>query len=304
MKKTDPNRDWRHHETGCSPEDIRSNASQFNVFYIRHQNEEKFNCRSYNRKGLYKISLLKGQTKLFYADKTAEFNCALLFSNPNIPYSWEYLEQEQSSFFCCFTGSFFEQFVNIRDFPVFKPGDIPLFDLSPGQYEEFSLIFTQMQSELSSEFIYKYDSLRTMVLQLIYTALKLQPAIAKQYKDSNGSSRITSLFMELLERQFPVKSLVHRMELRHPVEFADHLSVHVNHLNYSLKTVTGRTTSQLIAERIMQEARGLLRHTEWNISEIAWSLGFEDLPHFIHFFKRNEVFSPKLFRKNQIIFGN
>ncbi len=90
-----------------------------------------------------------------------------------------------------------------------------------------------------------------------------------------------------------------RMELRHPTEFANQLSVHVNHLNHVLKSVRDKTTSQLIAARIMQEAKSLLQHTDWNISEIAWSLGFDDLPHFINFFKRNQQLTPKLYRKNQ-----
>ncbi len=283
------------------PETLDRNARHFNVFHLIHNSDSKFNCQPYNRKGLFKVSLLKGHTRLYYADKIVEFNCALLFSNPNIPYSWEHIDSEQSAFFCVFTETFFDQFVNIKEYPVFKPGNMPLFHLSEQQFDELSGIFKLMLKEISLDFSYKYDSLRTMVLQLIYAGLKLQPATSQQYRDSNGSVRITSVFMELLERQFPIESVVQQMELRHPAEFAANLSVHVNHLNRSLKEATGKTTSQLIAERIMQEARGLLQHTEWNISEIAWCLGFEDLPHFIKFFKKNQHLTPTLFRKNQLV---
>lgn len=48
---------------------------------------------------------------------------------------------------------------------------------------------------------------------------------------------------------------------------------------------------------MMQEARSLLKHTDWNISEIAWCLGFEELPHFINLFKKNGILRPKSFRK-------
>jgi AraC-like DNA-binding protein len=87
-----------------------------------------------------------------------------------------------------------------------------------------------------------------------------------------------------------------QVKFRSPTEFASQLAVHVNHLNRALKEVTGKTTSQLIAERIVQEARALLKHTDWNISEIAWCLGFEELPHFINFFKKNAQITPKSFR--------
>lgn len=282
---------------GTPDKDIRN----FNVFHVKHNNDERFNCKPYNRKGLYKISLLTGKTKLYYADKTMDFDCALLFSNPNIPYSWEHLETDQTAYFCVFTEEFFDQFINIKEYPVFKPGNVPLFDLDSGQFVAFENIFKQMLGEISLEFSYKYDSLRAMVLQLIYAALKMEPSAFEQYKGSNGSQRITSVFLELLERQFPIESTIQRIELRHPVEFADRLSIHVNHLNHALKAVMGRTTSQLTAERIMQEARSLLQHTDWNISEIGWCLGFEDLPHFINFFKKNQQLTPKFYRKNHAI---
>ncbi|WP_261387820.1 helix-turn-helix domain-containing protein [Chitinophaga pinensis] len=92
-----------------------------------------------------------------------------------------------------------------------------------------------------------------------------------------------------------------RIHFRYPAEFATQLSVHVNSLNRALKEITGKTTSQLIAERITQEARGLLKHTDWNISEISWCLGFEEPPHFINFFKKNEHLTPKSFRRTKDI---
>lgn len=43
-----------------------------------------------------------------------------------------------------------------------------------------------------------------------------------------------------------------RPGLKTPAEFADQLAIHVNHLNRNVKS--GKTTSQVIAERIAQEA--------------------------------------------------
>jgi AraC-like DNA-binding protein len=158
-----------------------------------------------------------------------------------------------------------------------------------------------MFEEIDSDFTYKYDVLRNLVLELIYKALKLQPAISHQYNDSNAAVRVASLFTQLLERQFPIETPLKKMPLRSPSDFADQLSIHVNHLNRSLKEVTGKTTSQLIAQRVIQEARSLLIHTEWNISEIGWCLGFEELTHFIAFFRKNTGLTPKTFRKSQAV---
>ncbi len=283
------------------PDFLQREMGQFNVFPIRNTPGNYVNCQPYNRKGFYKISLLTGHTRLYYADKNLEFReSALLFSNPNIPYSWEDVGQEQTGYYCIFTEGFFDERQHIKDYPVFKPGQNPLFALSAVQATECAAIFEKMLSEIESDFVYKYDVLRNLALDLIYKALKMEPVESTPYAAANGPIRIATLFTELLERQFPIESPNQSMQLRFPAEYADHLSVHINHLNRSLKKVTGQTTSQLIASRIMQEARILLQHTNWNISEIGRCLGFEELLHFINFFKKNGISTPKHFRANNL----
>lgn len=152
-----------------------------------------------------------------------------------------------------------------------------------------------MFEEIDSDYVYKYDVLRNLVFELIHAALRMQPATTL-YSSQNASARISSLFMELLERQFPIESQLQRIKLRSAADFANQLAVHVNHLNRALKETAGKTTSQLIGERTIQEARALLKHTNWNISEIGYTLGFEELPHFINFFKKNTQISPKSYR--------
>ena len=79
-------------------------------------------------------------------------------------------------------------------------------------------------------------------------------------------------------------------------QYATQLSVHVNHLNRALRETSGKTTSRLISERLIQEAKTLLLHTHWNIGEVAWCLGFEERSHFINFFKKNAEVTPGAFR--------
>jgi AraC-like DNA-binding protein len=279
------------------PDYLQREMGQFNVFPISSTPADRVNCQPYNRKGFYKISLLNGGTRLFYADKTLEFpESALLFSNPYIPYSWEHIgEDRQTGFYCIFTEAFFNERQHVKDYPVFKPGSNCLFELSSTQIADITLTFERMLSEIDTDFAYKYDVLRNLTLDLVYKALKMQPTESRP-AESNGPLRIASLFTELLERQFPIESPQQRIRLRFPAEYAEHLSVHINHLNRSLKKVTGKTTSELIAARVMQEARILLQHTDWNISEVGWCLGFEELPHFINFFKKNESHTPRHFR--------
>lgn len=154
---------------------------------------------------------------------------------------------------------------------------------------------------MASNYIYKYDVLRNLVTELIHTALKMRPAIMQpvEYRESLASDRITSLFLELLERQFPIESTMQSIQLHSPSDYAQQLNIHVNHLNKTLKKTTGKTTKLLISERIALEARALLKYTNWTINEIAFCLGFEDPSHFIKFFKKSEQTTPNVFRKNE-----
>jgi AraC-like DNA-binding protein len=74
------------------------------------------------------------------------------------------------------------------------------------------------------------------------------------------------------------------------------LNVHVNHLNRAIKETTEKTTSQIIAERILRESKILLKHSAWNVSEIAYALGFTEVTHFNNFFKKHVQLSPLKFR--------
>lgn len=152
-----------------------------------------------------------------------------------------------------------------------------------------------MFRELSSDYAYKYDLLRNYVIELIHTGQKLQP-LSALHTETNSSKRVSSLFIELLERQFPLEPPHQKLNFRSAKDYADQLSIHVNYLNKQLKEVTGKTTTELILERIVKEAKILLKHTDWNISEIAYSLGFEEPAHFNHLFKKHTTLSPRAFR--------
>lgn len=79
-------------------------------------------------------------------------------------------------------------------------------------------------------------------------------------------------------------------------EFACQLAAYVNHLNRSVKETMQKTTTQIISERILQESKILLKHSTWNVSDIAEALGFSEVTHFNNFFKKHVQNSPLKFR--------
>lgn len=287
-------------------ENIHKDIGHFNVFDISkiYRASKSKPEMPYNRRTYYKISLINGQNKVEYADKTIEIEaCAILFASPKVPYNYNSRCSTQFGHFCVFTKDFLPMNkigAEIDHLPVFSPQSDFVFQISTEQYRRFEAIFLKMHEEINSDYAYKYDLLRNYVMELIHSGQKLKPILPLQ-NAKTAASRTTSLFIELLERQFPIENTGQLLKLRTPADFAGTLGVHVNHLNRVLKETTGKTTGEIIGSRIFQEARILLLQTQWNISEIAFTLGFEEVAHFSNFFKKYGQQSPQHFRDVKVV---
>lgn len=153
-----------------------------------------------------------------------------------------------------------------------------------------------MLQEQSTEYQYRDDLIRNYINLIIHEALKMQPT-ETFVKHKDAASRIAIQFLELLERQYPIENVSQPLELKTAQSFADKLAVHVNHLNRSVKQVTGKSTTTHISERITTEAKALLHYTDWSVAQIAYALGFDYPTYFNNFFKKMTGTSPTSFRQ-------
>ena len=279
------------------PDNLRSEIGHFNIFKLPPYVEGQAPSIPYKRRDFYKIMLVMGNSHVHYADIVYEVKKqALSFSNPHIPYKWEHLDKIRSGVYCIFNKNFFHQYGNLDQYTVFQPDGTHLFELTDEQANKVNDHFQRMFEEINSDYVHKYDLIRTQVFELIHFALKMQPTAKFDQQPITASKRIASLFLELLERQFPIDENHQCLQFRSASDFAAQLNVHVNHLNRAVKETTDKTTSQIIAERVLQESKILLKHSRWNISEIAYSLGFTETTHFNNFFKKHVQLSPLKFR--------
>ena len=295
MAKAETLEEFYLHKLNSLPGNTQQEIGHFNVFRFE-------DCQStpitYARRDFYKIILINGKNRYHYADKSLEIEGpTLIFFNPQVPYTWESLTPDSSGVFCIFSRSFFTDKIGLglNDLPMYASGGKPAYMLDEHQEEQVSNIFKKMLEEIKSDYTFKYDLLRNYVTELTHLALKSRP-FESLYQHPNAKSRITAIFTELLERQFPIESPAQRFTMRSAKDFASELAVHVNHLNRAIKETTGKTTTVVIAERLVSEAKSLLKHTDWNVSEIGYCLGFEEPAHFNNFFKKQTQFTPLHYR--------
>jgi AraC family transcriptional activator of pobA len=271
----------------------------FNVFEIESDGAA---TRIYSRKDFYKICLTTGTSIIHYADKSFDAEgTVLFFGNPHIPYSWETISTSYVGYTCLFSEEFLksDRSESLQHSPLFKLGGTPILKITAQQREFLSTLFQKMIDEQQTDYVYKDDLIRNYINLIIHEALKLQPS-ENFDRHRNASSRLTSVFLELLERQFPIEDTKKPLQLKTAQDYAMNMNVHANSLNRAVKEVTGKPTTVHISERIISEARALLQHTDWNIADIAYALGFEYPTYFNNFFKKITGTNPKSLRVQQV----
>jgi AraC family transcriptional activator of pobA len=252
----------------------------------------------YNRRDYYKVCLIIGDGIRTDADtETIIKGSALIFSNPGVPSAYRATSEDQSGFFCLFNDMFLQNSIR-QDIKyqnaLFNKDVEPVVHLNTEQTEKFARLFTDMEGLLTCDYVYKHDMIRNILQVIILEAIRIQrPVIANGIQD-----RLISRFFSLLDQQFPVDSPENPLQLTTPASYADLLNVHVNHLNTVVKRAMGKTTSDIIHERIITEAKTLLLNTDWDAAEIAYSLGFQYPSHFNKYFKQHTLTTPLLFRES------
>lgn len=283
-----------------SPYNTELKLKGFNAFRIEDDGNA---TRVYSRKDFYKICLTTGRSKIHYADRSYHAEGTILFfGNPSIPYSWETLSTDYVGYTCLFSEEFFMNSARTESLlqsPLFMINGTPILKISEGQRLFLNGVFEKMIQEQLTDYAYKGELIHTYIQLILHEALKMQPS-EDFNKAINASSRLSRVFLELLERQFPIENANSPLQLNTAKDYADSLSVHVNYLNKAVKETTGKSTTSLISERVISEAKAMLHFTDWNISEIAFSLGFEYVTYFNNFFKRHTGTNPKSFRLENV----
>lgn len=112
-------------------------------------------------------------------------------------------------------------------------------------------------------------------------------------------AEITQEFLAHVERHLADVLSGKASKMYHIKDFAALMYVHPVHLSNTIKLTTGRSPCTFCEDKLMDEARKLLREGEMSISGIAERLTF-DSSNFIKFFKRFEGVTPSVYREQEI----
>ena len=119
------------------------------------------------------------------------------------------------------------------------------------------------------------DMIRLLLLQIFM----LTDASCK-----NHQRRVIPRQKQVLLKNFRRLIDQHYTSLKLPKQYADLLYVTPNHLNALSQDLMGKTAGELIRDRVLLEAKRLLTNADMTVTEIAYSLNFQDNSYFNRFF--------------------
>lgn len=280
-------------------------------FEIYRRNDFRYKCKqtiASNRLDFYLVFLVTGGEGIHtFGDREYYLKPGMLcFVSPGLITSWQTTVDDHAGFFCAFTSDFFQDgFADkkmISNLPFFKYSGSTVVQLEEKQTKDFNNLFEEIEQEYLSPNIHKGDLIRAFLNLIFQKAIRLVDNVSCQniVEAGNASQRITEQFLTLFERDF--KPLVNDeiITIKSISEYASELFVTQNHLNDTVKSVTGKTPGEFIRERTVQEASQLLLHTTLTISEIADLLRFEDPSYFSRFYRKCTGLTPKQQRAHKI----
>lgn len=169
--------------------------------------------------------------------------------------------------------------------------DPPIVNIDELSKSTFNHALEQIKTEIQNPALAQYE--------LLVSYLKIVLITASRIKKEQQSS--VADFQEP-EAPFLLQNLKNYIELhfktKHSAsDYASLLNITPRALTKIAKTHFNKTLTDLIAERIVIEAKRELYLTSKTVKEIAYELGYDDEHYFSRFFKNNADVSPQMYRE-------
>jgi YesN/AraC family two-component response regulator len=154
-----------------------------------------------------------------------------------------------------------------------------------------AMLLEQMRSEIQKPDLAQNELLVSYLKIFLITASRLKveqhPEAMETVSDSQKPFILESLRLSI-ERDYRTKHSAS--------DYADVLNISAKALAKIAKKHFNKTITELIADRIIIEAKRELYLSNKSIKEIAYELGYQDEYYFSRFFKKNTDVSPQMYR--------
>lgn len=272
--------------------ELRTDIPDFFVFSLNDIPNNGIMSMQPYQKEFYHITLVlkskKSEITIDEQHNKKKENFLFFLSTQHI-YSWQrdinvrgFTVFFKPSFFNFYTGNF------ESDFSFFDLADRNIIELSSSKIKEVSEDFEKLYNEFNYSSLYREQILQTQLLSLLYKFKGIQEDYSSLEIVPNKKQTLVFKFKNLVNNLF--------ITCKQVGDYAEKLFVSANTLNAIVKDLTGKTAKEIINEKVILESKRMLLYTSNDISEIAFSIGFDEPTHFIRFFKTHTLQTPKEYR--------
>lgn len=270
----------------------RTDQADFHVFTIEETYPSTCKAMPPYTLRFYCITLLENSHDAILeinARQIEERSDTLAFQPPGHVSSWVRGEA-QRGFILYFQPEFLDHYpISLdADFPFFSLNEMNVLPLSSEEKVTARDHLTRLIHTFTSQHPYRIPILQAQLLAFLFDCKGLH-----EHYHANQERRAIKPTLAIRFQQLVNYHILTHQSVQ---EYAELLHVTPNHLSQTVAKTFGRQANEIIADRLLLEAKKLLRYTDLTIAEIADYLGFEEPTHFGRFFKRHMSMTPRSYR--------
>lgn len=222
---------------------------------------------------------------------------SIFMLNPGQTHYWELSEDIEGYIFFHSENFYNLAFTHnsLFGFPFFySTKNSPWLQLSEQQTISISRIFEEIIQEYTHKYEYKYKKI-ILLIDLLY--IEIARWYEQEYKHS-------------LDQLHPFSDKINQLEIlidqhykteKSPSQYAQWMNISPKHLNRIIQNSLNKTTTQLITERVILEAKRLIAQPSLQLTTISELLGYEEYAYFSRLFKKQTSETPTSFRSRYSI---
>ncbi len=244
---------------------------------------------------------LKSGTIMYGRTRYDHDNGSMMFIKPRQIIQFNSVEYDEDAFILFIhedflNGHFLHTEINKYAFFDYEANEA--LHLSPQEEQTMWDLFGKIETEYQGN---TDEYSRDIILTHIDSMLKYSQRFYKRQFINRAelSGKTVSKFNEVLAAYFK-NGLLLTQGLPTVSALAAKLNLSPRYLSDLLKQETGKTAIDLIHIYLVSEAKNRLIGDDQSVSEIAYELGFENLPYFSRLFKKETGISPNQFKKQLV----
>lgn len=259
-------------------------------FYANHLNphvqQHHFTNLPHKHNFYLTVLFTKGEGKHEVDFELHTISPGMLFMlKPGQMHYWELSDDVEGYVFFHSKEFYDDGFTNssINDFDFFGSFQSPSVVILKGDaFRNIQSLMLQMVEEYGSNQLLKWQKIRA-IMNVVYVDISRNYSSVYAVESERYLLKVRQ-FEKLIEQNF--------MKSRSVKDYANQLFVSEKHLNRILKSCLNKTSSQLIIERVLLEAKRMLMVASNSVAQISEELGFSDPSYFNRFFKKNTGVTP------------